>query len=130
MYQDDVSDFTDYSNHPVSARFSFSHQVVSNWSHPRIVNKKLKKLYSSEREGCRLFPEAVVKAFFKQMSRIEAINDEHELKVLKCLYFHELEGKRKGEYSIRLTGNWRLIARIESDDLNRYLVIVGVEDYH
>lgn len=130
MYQNDISSPTDYSNHPVSARFSFSNQVVSKWSHPKIVNKKLKKLYNSERGGYGLFPEAVVKAFFKQMSRIEAINDEYELKDLKCLHFHELEGKRKGEYSIRLTGNWRLIARIESDSLTRYLAIVGVEDYH
>lgn len=39
--------------------------------------------------------------------------------------FHELTGQRKGTYSIRITGNWRLTFRWDDGAVD-----VDLEDYH
>ena len=40
--------------------------------------------------------------------------------------FHELKGKRKGEYAVSVSGNWRITFRFESVDA----FDVHLEDYH
>jgi proteic killer suppression protein len=40
--------------------------------------------------------------------------------------FHELKGKRKGEYAVSVSGNWRITFRFESVDA----FDVNLEDYH
>ena len=45
---------------------------------------------------------------------------------LAGLYFHPLKGNRKGWYSVRVTGNWRIIWRMRGNDV----VDVDLEDYH
>lgn len=42
------------------------------------------------------------------------------------LYFHGLKGQRRGEYSVRITGNWRITWRMSGNDV----VDVNLEDYH
>ena len=42
------------------------------------------------------------------------------------LYFHGLKGQRRGEYSVRVTGNWRVTWRMDGNDV----VDVNLEDYH
>jgi proteic killer suppression protein len=42
------------------------------------------------------------------------------------LYLHELKGKRRGTWSVRVTGNWRVIFRFEGRDA----VDIDYEDYH
>ena len=39
---------------------------------------------------------------------------------------HSLKGQRKGEYSISVTGNWRLTFRFENGEARD----VNLEDYH
>lgn len=41
-------------------------------------------------------------------------------------YLHELKGKRKGTWSLRVNKNWRLTFRIEEGDV----VDLDLEDYH
>jgi proteic killer suppression protein len=45
---------------------------------------------------------------------------------LPGLYLHELGGKRRGSWSVRVSGNWRLTFRYEGKDA----VDVDYEDYH
>lgn len=40
---------------------------------------------------------------------------------------HPLKGKRKGEWSITVTGNWRIVFRM---DRPGEVTNVGLEDYH
>lgn len=40
--------------------------------------------------------------------------------------FHELKGKRKGEYAVSVSGNWRITFRFEGMDA----FDVNLEDYH
>lgn len=42
------------------------------------------------------------------------------------LYFHRLKGERKGEFSVRVTGNWRITWRMQGQDVTD----VNLEDYH
>jgi toxin HigB-1 len=42
------------------------------------------------------------------------------------LYFHKLKGQRKNEYSVRVSGNWRITWSMAGNDV----VDVNLEDYH
>ena len=41
-------------------------------------------------------------------------------------YLHPLKGNRKGEWSMTVSGNWRITFRFEGEDV----IIVNLEDYH
>ncbi len=45
---------------------------------------------------------------------------------LPGLALHELKGSRKGVWSVKVSGNWRLTFRFVGRDVER----VGYEDYH
>lgn len=45
---------------------------------------------------------------------------------LPGLHLHELSGKRKGTWSIRVSGNWRITFRFDGPDAYD----VDLEDYH
>jgi proteic killer suppression protein len=42
------------------------------------------------------------------------------------LYFHGLKGQRKGGFSVRVSGNWRITWRMDVNDV----INVNLEDYH
>jgi toxin HigB-1 len=45
---------------------------------------------------------------------------------LPGLHLHELSGRRKGAWSVRVSANWRIIFRFEGPDAYE----VDLEDYH
>lgn len=45
---------------------------------------------------------------------------------LPGLVLHPLKGDRKGEWSVRVSGNWRVTFRFEGEDAEA----VDYEDYH
>jgi toxin HigB-1 len=45
---------------------------------------------------------------------------------LPGLYLHELKGKRRGTWSVRVSGNWRITFQFEGPDAYD----VDYEDYH
>ena len=95
----------------------------------RFRTRKLKALYTEEK-GAHKYPSQVVDSFFEVMSIIAAARDERDLYRLKGLRFERLAGDRKGERSLRLNNQFRLIVVIEQDDQGRYLLIVDIADYH
>ena len=92
-------------------------------------NKKLKALYTEEK-GAHKYPPGVVDAFLDVMSIIAAAMDERDLYKLKGLRYEKLKGDRKGQHSIRLNDQFRLIVEREKDHQGRYLLIIDIEDYH
>ena len=64
------------------------------------------------------------------MQAIRAAAHENDLRSLKSLHFEKLRGERKGQYSIRLNAQFRLVFEIEQGEQGNILVILGVEDYH
>lgn len=76
---------------------------------------------------------ALVKAFRKKMQVIRAAIDERALYNLRSLRFEELQGKRRGQFSIRLNDQYRLVFEFVKGNPNagsRAIRIIGIEDYH
>ena len=72
----------------------------------------------------------VDKGFRKVTGKIAAANDERDLRNLKGLHYHKLDGARSHQHALNSTGTWRLVVeRIEKGNRIK-LVIVSVEDYH
>ncbi len=60
--------------------------------------------------------------------RLNALNRAKELRDLDLpgFGFHALKGDRKGEFAIKVSGNYRLTFRFESGDV----LDLNFEDYH
>lgn len=95
----------------------------------RFKSKKLEALYTDEK-GANKYPEAVIDGFFAVMDRIVAATDERDLYALRSRNLESLQGNRKGQHSMRLNGQYRLILVIEADEHGKYLLLVEIVDYH
>lgn len=95
----------------------------------RFASKKLERLYANE-SGAKKLPRAVVEAFFDVMAVISAARDERDFYALKSLHFEALSGDRKGQYSLRLNKQFRLIVTLERDELGNVVIVVEIVDYH
>ena len=49
---------------------------------------------------------------------------------MKAMRLEKLKGDRKGQNSIRLNDQWRLIVEFEGKDQNTTVNIIEVVDYH
>ena len=59
------------------------------------------------------------------LGRLHASQSAQDMN-LPGLYLHELKGKRRGTWAVRVSGNWRITFRFEGEDA----VDVDYEDYH
>ena len=59
------------------------------------------------------------------LGRLQASTSPSDMD-LPGLHLHELRGKRKGTWSVRVSGNWRITFRFKGKDV----VDVDYEDYH
>ncbi len=75
----------------------------------RFRTKKLEKQYLSYKEASKAYGQQVAKKYIMRINMIKAAKCFDELYTITTLKFHPLEGKRKGEYAITLTGFYRLI---------------------
>ena len=91
--------------------------------------RALAELYTSEK-GARSYPPAVVDAFFEVMDVIRSAKDERDLRALKSLHYHKLQGRRSHQHALNLHGGFRLIVERQKDEQGRWLLIVDIEDYH
>ena len=95
----------------------------------RFQTRKLRRLYEEE-YGARKYPEQVVDAFFDVLAVIDSALDERDLYALKSLHYEKLKGARRGQRSLRLNEQFRLIVEWGEDEAGKHLVIVAIEDYH
>ena len=73
--------------------------------------------------------QATTKEHKKIRKRLDAIDSASKLENIRFLTgydLHELKGNRKGTWSIKTTGNWRITFRFE----NGHAYDVNHEDYH
>ncbi len=59
------------------------------------------------------------------LARLNASIDARDMN-LPGLHLHELSGRRKGTWSVRVSGNWRVTFKFEGPDV----FDVDLEDYH
>lgn len=74
-----------------------------------------------------LFGVPIGRKYIQRITVIRAIDKFDQLFGLQALRLHPLKGNRAGQYSMTLTGNYRLIIEKVQEDRIR---IVDVEDYH
>ncbi len=95
----------------------------------RFKTSKLLALYTEEK-GAHKYPPEVVDAFVEVMNTIDAVPDERTLYRIRGLNCEKLAGNRRGQWSMRLNEQWRLIATLEDDAHGRYLLIVGITKHY
>jgi len=78
-------------------------------------------------EANRIFGAAIGRKFIQRLAILRATDKFTELFGHRSLRLHSLKGNRAGQYSITLTGNYRLILEKVKEDTVR---ILEVEDYH
>lgn len=89
----------------------------------------LERLYAELAFTSRLPPE-VVKAYRMRCQFMESTHDERDLLVFRAWRFEHLKGDRKGQCSIRLNDQWRLVFTLRTEGGERIARIEAVEDYH
>jgi len=62
----------------------------------------------------------------KMLAFLDAMEDPEDLRALVTWKAHVLTGSRKGTWSLHVTRNWRVIFRIEDNEI----VSLNLEDYH
>lgn len=72
----------------------------------------------------------VDKGFRKVIGKIQAANNELDLRALKGLHYHKLEGDRSHQHALDITDQWRLIVEPVEKDGHKSLLVISVEDYH
>jgi plasmid maintenance system killer protein len=72
----------------------------------------------------------VDKGFRKVIAKIDAANNEFDLRNLKGLHYHQLDGKRSHQHALSITDQWRLIVERVEENGRTKLLIMSVEDYH
>jgi plasmid maintenance system killer protein len=90
-------------------------------------SKRLVDASVSISEASRLFGVPIGRKYIQRLAVLRAADTFSQLYGLRALRLHPLKGDRAGQYSITLTGNYRLIiAKVREDEVQ----IIDVEDYH
>jgi proteic killer suppression protein len=76
------------------------------------------------------FSDAIVKAYRKAMQHIRAATDERTLYTRRSFHFEKLAGNRKGQHSMRLNDQWRLIVEIRGEAPKKTIHVIEIVDYH
>jgi proteic killer suppression protein len=89
----------------------------------------LQRCYEKQRVAVGEWGKEVARKYVQRIDILRQCRSIEDLGLLPALRFHPLEGRRKGQYAIKLTGAVRLIVVFE----DRAMQIVRVEevvDYH
>jgi len=103
--------------------------------------KKLKKQLTSEREMLKAYGQRA-KKLNQRLGELKAANNLKEISLIPPLRLHPYKGSRKGEWSIDIKDNWRILFVIDkpgspengkvSLDLGEITIIkiTSIEDPH
>lgn len=78
-----------------------------------------------KRSDHRGIPADFVGRLSRVLDRLEAATRPEDMN-LPGYRFHPLKGKRRGSYSVQVSGNWRITFRFDRGDA----IDVNLEDYH
>ena len=91
------------------------------------ASNRLTKAGISLSEAGRLFGVPIGRKYIQRLAILRAMDKFSQLYGYQALRMHPLKGNRAGQYSITLTGNYRLIIEKVQEDK---VYIIDVEDYH
>ena len=89
-----------------------------------IKHKGLQRLYDDD--DARQLPAAAVRKIKRILAALAFADDLSQVQTIPGWRLHPLKGKRRGVYSITVTGNWRLTFRVEGQAITE----LNFEDYH
>lgn len=72
----------------------------------------------------------VVRAYRKTVGLVAAATTRHDLRAMKALRLEKLKGDRRGQYSMRVNDQWRIIASFEAEDGEWTITLLELIDYH
>jgi len=108
----------------------FEYLIGCRFMDVEFADEKLDRLETDARFSAG-FDQAIVKGFRRRIQNIRAADDERDLYAVKGNRFEQLSGKRKGQSSLMLTGNWRLIVELMKAPRKETKVrIIEIVDYH
>ena len=87
-------------------------------------HKGLRRLY--ENDDLSGVPAHSVRKIKAILAALEFADNLSQVATMPGWRLHPLRGARKGEYSITVTGNWRITFRLEGNVVTE----VDFEDYH
>lgn len=79
--------------------------------------KKLQSEYEQSKKGVKAYGEQVAKKYVLRINIMKHAQDLEALKKLPGLHCHPLQGNRKGQWALKLTGFHRLIFTVSGDQL-------------
>jgi len=75
------------------------------------------------------YPDEVLKVFKKRVFQMKQAKSTADLRIIKSLHFEKLKQKKyEGKHSIRLNVAYRIIFRIENDEVSNRLEIICIEE--
>jgi proteic killer suppression protein len=91
-----------------------------------VVHKGLRRFI--EDDDASLLPAATVEKLRRMISFMQDMKGEDELRTVPSWKAHQLTGRRKGEWSLFVTKNWRLTFKVDNGTLE--ILDLDYEDYH
>ncbi len=91
----------------------------------RFSTKELETFYITPLEnfkGKLPFSKDIIRQFKKKVQLLISVESVNDLKQFRSLNFEALKGNRKGEYSIRLNIQYRLIFNLEREKNGDYVI--------
>ena len=96
-------------------------------------NEELEQFYRSpenEIKGKQKYPTGIIKQYKRAIQRLSSIPRLDTLRQFRGLQFEYLKGNRKGECSIRLNDQYRLIFKPISEDKIEVLLIKDISKHY
>lgn len=90
--------------------------------HVEFANKTLREFYEDWKKVRRKWGNVVARKYVERINIIKSVRDFEELQLLPGLGVHKLIGDRKGSWSMKLTGQHRLIFSIQQEQFEIVLV--------
>ena len=75
------------------------------------------------------FPVNVERKFVMRINQIRTAENENYLRGIKSLHFEKRSGDRKGKYSVRVQDGWRIIFRIDKEEI-KILVVEELSNHY
>jgi toxin HigB-1 len=96
--------------------------------HLDYVDRELERICTDERYMQRKLGAQIAKALKVRIAELRYVAEMLDL-LLGTGRWEELSGDREGQWSARLTGNWRLIVEPEEREAIT-VIVIEIVDYH
>lgn len=94
-----------------------------------IEDEYLARLYQNTKpDGKSKYNSDIEAGFIKRVIQIEQAPNTQTLRTIKSLHFEKLSGKLEGKYSVRVNKAYRIVFRIEKDNLDVRIEIICIEE--